>query len=299
MSTIPPAKIFPAIPAPPATCSAPVVVDVAGLVFPASMSPKIPNESVGLEPVSMNSAPVGPLRTRLPVSRSAEIVAPPMSMVLPARNISFQRCVGLPRLYVILAEGKRLPVIRPPINKLPATDTNDPAGVSNKRLPVVEETLLLSISTLSTINTPCIFAVTPSNVKFSLLINCPLVLAKTTRLAVSEDRYKLDPSILALDIKLPPVMLPVAETVVPNDPNPAVIKLPPVTLPVAVTCPAVLMLPTVALPVTPSVPVKLGLWLTAKVTVSEVALAVIMRLSAGVNVTVSPTMSANTAVPLA
>ena len=57
------------------------------------------------------------------------------------------------------------------------------------------------------------------------------------------------------------------------------------------------LLPTV--PVTAKLPVKSGLWLTANVIVSVVALAVIMRLSAGVNVTVSPTISASTAVPLA
>ena len=98
---------------------------------------------------------------------------------------------------------------------------------------------------------------------------------------------------LALDVKLPPVTLPVAETVVPNDPNPVVIKFAPVTLAAAVTCPAVLMLPPLTLPVNE------GLWLTAKVTVSDVALAKITMLLAGVNVTVSPTTSANTAVELA
>ena len=76
--------------------------------------------------------------------------------------MSFQRRVGEPRLYVMLADGRRLPVISPDIKICPGIETNDPAGVSNDRLPTVDETLLLSSSTLSTINAPCIFAVTPS-----------------------------------------------------------------------------------------------------------------------------------------
>ena len=51
------------------------------------------------------------------------------------------------------------------------------------------------------------------------------------------------PVILVPD-KLPPVMLPVAET------SPAVVKLPPTTLPVELTNPPVLILPPDTLPVT-------------------------------------------------
>ena len=65
------------------------------------------------------------------------------------------------------------------------------------------------------------------------------------------------------------------------------------------TLPDVRRLPPITLPVTESCPVKIGFWVTEKVAVFVVLLPAINMLSPAVNVTVSPTVLARIAVPLA